>query len=123
GSVDPRQLLLRGRGPGPRLPADRGGVGRARALRGRAHVHPPGVDERRPRVRRAGGGRGPEGRRGLMPTHRLDRRSFLKVTGAQTAMLALSRRASAPASPEVVVVGAGACVGWPALPARKMDLS
>jgi sarcosine oxidase len=54
---------------------------------------------------------------------RLDRRSFLKVAGAQAGMLALSRRASAQPSPELVVVGAGAFGGWTALSLREMGLA
>jgi sarcosine oxidase len=53
---------------------------------------------------------------------RLDRRSFLKVTGAQAAALALSRRANAQTSSDVVVVGAGAFGGWTALSLREMGV-
>ena len=53
---------------------------------------------------------------------RLDRRSFLKVTGAQAALLALSRRAAAQPSSDVVVVGAGAFGGWTALSLREMGV-
>ena len=56
-----------------------------------------------------------------MPRRRLDRRSFLKVTGAP-ALLALSARAHAQSSSEVVVVGAGAFGGWTALSLREMDV-
>ena len=52
---------------------------------------------------------------------RLDRRSFLKAAGAPAA-LALSRRASAQAASEVVVVGAGAFGGWTALTLREMGV-
>ena len=58
-----------------------------------------------------------------MPGRRLDRRSFLKVTGAQAAVLALSTRARAQPSSEVVVVGAGAFGGWTALALREMGSS
>src|SRR5713226_6604114 len=53
---------------------------------------------------------------------RLNRRSFLKVTGAQAAVLALSRRTSAQPASDVVVVGAGAFGGWTALSLREMGL-
>jgi sarcosine oxidase len=53
---------------------------------------------------------------------RLDRRTFLKASGAHVGMLALPSRASAHGSPEVVVVGAGAFGGWTALYLREMDV-
>ena len=53
---------------------------------------------------------------------RLSRRSFLEVAGAQAAALALSRRAGAQPSSEVVVVGAGAFGGWTALSLREMGV-
>jgi sarcosine oxidase len=54
---------------------------------------------------------------------RLDRRSFLKVTAAPAAALALARRARAQPSGDVVVVGAGAFGGWTALSLREMGVS
>jgi sarcosine oxidase len=56
----------------------------------------------------------------MMSKHRLDRRSFLKITGAQAALLALPTRARAQPTSEVVVVGAGAFGGWTALSLREM---
>jgi len=53
---------------------------------------------------------------------RLDRRTFLKVAGAQAGALAVSSRASAQASPDVVVIGAGAFGGWTALHLREMGV-
>lgn len=57
-----------------------------------------------------------------MPARRLDRRAFIKATGAQAGALALSARAAAQPSPEIVVVGAGAFGGWTALYLREMGL-
>ena len=50
---------------------------------------------------------------------RLNRRDFLKVTGAEAGALALASRVSAEPSPDVVVVGAGAFGGWTALHLRE----
>jgi len=53
---------------------------------------------------------------------RVDRRSFLKVTGAQAAVLALTRRAAAQPTSDVVVIGAGDFGGWTALSLREMGV-
>ena len=54
------------------------------------------------------------------PIRRLDRRTFLKIAGAEAGALAVAARASAQTSPEVAVVGAGAFGGWTALSLREM---
>jgi len=53
----------------------------------------------------------------------LNRRAFLKAAGAQAGALAVSRRASAQPSPEVVVVGAGPFGGWTALYLREKGVA
>src|SRR5262245_18795411 len=51
---------------------------------------------------------------------RLNRRTFLKVAGAEAGALALARRAAGAApGPDIVVVGAGAFGGWTALHLRE----
>ncbi|HEY6547897.1 MAG TPA: FAD-dependent oxidoreductase, partial [Vicinamibacteria bacterium] len=55
----------------------------------------------------------------MKATRRLDRRSFLKATGAQAGVLALASRSATPASGEIVVVGAGPFGGWTALSLRE----
>jgi glycine/D-amino acid oxidase-like deaminating enzyme len=50
---------------------------------------------------------------------RLDRRTFLKATGAQAAALALTSRVSAQPGSDIVVVGAGPFGGWTALYLRE----
>ncbi|HJS57690.1 MAG TPA: FAD-dependent oxidoreductase [Vicinamibacteria bacterium] len=52
---------------------------------------------------------------------RLGRRTFLKIAGAGA--VAASSRVSAQASPEVVVIGAGAFGGWTALSLRELGAS
>ena len=54
---------------------------------------------------------------------RLDRRTFLKVAGAEAGALAIASRASAQTAPEIVVVGAGAFGGWTALHLREKGAS
>jgi len=52
---------------------------------------------------------------------RVGRRSFLKIAGASA--VAASSRVSAQASPDVVVIGAGAFGGWTALCLRELGAS
>ncbi len=52
---------------------------------------------------------------------RIGRRSFLKIAGAGA--VAASSHASAQASPDIVVIGAGAFGGWTALSLREMGAS
>jgi glycine/D-amino acid oxidase-like deaminating enzyme len=58
----------------------------------------------------------------VAPLPPLDRRAFLRQTGAQAAALVVSRPALLlpPKSPDVVVVGAGAFGGWTAWHLRKL---
>ncbi len=53
----------------------------------------------------------------------MGRRAFLSVAGAEAGALAVSSRLSAQASPDVVVVGAGAFGGWTALHLREKGAS
>lgn len=62
---------------------------------------------------------------GAWPMRQLDRRTFLAAAGAQAGALAAASRARAQgqASPEVVVIGAGAFGGWTALALRERGAS
>ncbi len=53
----------------------------------------------------------------------LDRRAFLQAAGLQAGALAVSARARAETSPEVVVIGAGSFGGWTALALRERGAS
>jgi glycine/D-amino acid oxidase-like deaminating enzyme len=55
----------------------------------------------------------------MKPLGRLDRRTFLKTTGAQAGALALASRGAAQPGSEIVVVGAGPFGGWTALTLRE----
>jgi sarcosine oxidase len=58
--------------------------------------------------------------------NKVDRRTFLKVTGAGAGALGLAPREDSraqPSAPEVVVIGAGAFGGWTALYLREMGVA
>jgi glycine/D-amino acid oxidase-like deaminating enzyme len=60
----------------------------------------------------------------MRAARRIDRRSFLKATGAQAGALALaSRNTAAQSAGEIVVVGAGPFGGWTALYLREQGHS